>query len=75
MLNKHEPEETALCPWCDAQIFRVGICLINGSPLETCNAWRCDYCDAYLDCLGLPIGFEKIVFDIPGVSHCHFREE
>lgn len=72
MTDQQQKKETALCPWCGAEVFKAGICIINGSPLNSCNAWRCNTCDSYMDHFGLPISFTKIVFDIPGISQCRF---
>ncbi|MCU0548411.1 MAG: hypothetical protein MUC48_03600 [Leptolyngbya sp. Prado105] len=63
---------TGLCPWCGAEVVAVGICLVDGQALDSCPAFKCDVCDTYLDCLGLPIRFDRVVFDIPGIQNCRF---
>lgn len=72
-MSGHEAKPvTALCPWCEATIVAVGSCLVDGTALETCHAWRCEQCDTCLDCLGLPIQFDQIVFNLPGIENCRF---
>lgn len=74
MSAKDATPTVGLCHWCGTEVFAVGFCLIDGQALDSCPAWRCDVCDTYLDCLGLPICFDKIVYNIPAVQNCRFPQ-